>query len=91
MVVSAYLLLRLFALVQEDGISGVAAWAREIKLHILDIIYRRNSAYGYRTQARDKQSNTNESVVVVHEPETRSSERHDEDDVAIKVEAAQAD
>jgi len=82
--ISGYLLLRLFALVQEDGVSGVAAWACEIKSHIVNVTH--NSAYAYHTQAQDNQSDTNDSVVVVHEP--RSSDHNDESDHDVKVQAA---
>jgi hypothetical protein len=85
--ISGYLLFRLFALVQEEGASGVATWACEIKFHILNITHQRHNS-AYLTLARDNQSDTNESVVVVHEPETRSSDYHDEDGDDIKVEAA---
>lgn len=89
MVISGYILFRLFTLVQEEGVSGAATWGCEIKSHILNNTHQRhNPAYDYRTHARDNQSDTNESVVVVHEPETRSSDYHDEDGDDIKVEAA---
>jgi len=83
--VSGYLFLRLFALVQEDGVSGVAAWACEIKSHILNV-HRHNSANDYRAQAQDNQSDTNDSVVVVHEP--HSSDHNDESYHDVKVQAA---
>jgi hypothetical protein len=76
--ISGYLFLRLFALVQEDGVSGVAAWACEIKSHILNVTYHH--------KAQDNQPDTNGSVVVVHEP--RSSDHNDEKDHDVKVQAA---
>ncbi|KAF8807715.1 hypothetical protein BYT27DRAFT_7189808 [Phlegmacium glaucopus] len=80
MAISAYILLRLVVLVREDGVSGVSGWACEMKSHILN-----NSAYGYHAQAQDDRSESNESVVVVHEPEARSSDYHDESDYNVKV------
>ena len=89
MAVSGHLFFRLFTLVQEGGVSGIAAWAYEIKCHILNITHQcHDSSHGYHTQVRDNQSDTNESVVVVHEPETRSSDYHDKDDDNVKIQAA---
>ena len=63
MVISIYLLFRLFVLVRKDGATGVSGWACEIKSHI------HKSAYA---QAQDDRSDTNESVVVVHHDESDS-------------------
>jgi len=80
--ISGYYFLRLCALVQEDGVSGITAWVCEIKSHILNVTRRQN---GYRAQAQDNQSDANDSVFVVHEP--YSSDHNDESD-DIKVQAA---
>jgi hypothetical protein len=81
--ISGYLIFRLFALVQEDGVSGIATWACEIKSHILNVTPRHNSAH--RAQAQDNQLDTNDSFVL-HEP--RSSDHYDESDHDVKVQAA---
>ena len=75
--IALYLSLRLFTLVREGGVSGVSEWACEIKSHISNM--SQNSAYGCHTQSQDNRSDTNESVVVVHETEApiRSSDYHD--------------
>jgi hypothetical protein len=78
--ISGYFFLRLFALVQEDGLSGIPTWAFEIKSHLLNVTRRHNSAH--RVQAQD---DTNDSFAV-HEP--RSSDHNDESDRDIKVQAA---
>ena len=84
--ISGYIFLRLFVLVQKDGVSGVSAWACEIKSHILNVTHRYNTAYGFRAQAQNNQSDTNDSVVVVHE--ARSSDHNDERVHDVKVQAA---
>ena len=85
MAISGYFFLRLCALVQEDGVSGIATWTREMKSHILNTIRRQNSLHGHHAQAQDNQSDTNESVIVVHEP--RSLDHNDESD-DVKVQPA---
>ena len=82
MAISGYIFLRLCALVQEKGVSGITAWACEIKSHILNVTRRQN---GYRAQAQDNQFDANDSVFVVHEP--RSSDYNGKSD-DIKVQAA---
>jgi hypothetical protein len=81
--ISGYFFLRLFALVQQDGVSGIATWAYEIKSHILNVTRRHNSAH--RAQAQVNQPDTNDSFVV-HEP--HSSDHSDESDHDVKVQAA---
>lgn len=82
MAISGYSFFRLCALVQEGGVSGIAAWACEIKSHILNDTRHQN---GYHAHAQDDQSDTNDSVFVVHEP--RSSDHNDESN-DVKVQAA---
>jgi hypothetical protein len=71
--VAVYISFRLFVLVRESGVSGVSRWACEIKSHILNITNRRHNS-----------SDTNESVVVVHVPEARSLDHHDDYDVKVQ-------
>jgi hypothetical protein len=80
--ISGYTFLRLCALVKEGGVSGIRAWACEIKSYLLNGTPRQN---GYQAQAQNNQSDTNESVVVVHEP--RSLDHKDESD-DVQVQAA---
>ena len=81
MAISGYIFFRLCALIQENGVSGIGAWACEIKSHILNATRRENSAH-YHAQAQDNQSDTNDSVIVVHEP--RSSDHNDESHVKVQ-------
>lgn len=75
MAISAYISLRLFVLIREDGVAGVSGWACEMKSHILNITNQRHN-----TQTQGNRSDSNESAVVVHEPEARSPEYNDEND-----------
>jgi len=88
--ITLYLFLRLFALVREGGVSGVSEWACEIKSHLN---MGQNSAYGCHSQSPDNRSDTNESVVVVHENEAsnRSSDYHDYHDEDVYDVKAQED
>ena len=81
MAISGYFLLRLFALVQEDGVSGIAIWACEIKSHILNVTRRHNSAH--RAQANNH-PDTNDSFAV---HESHSSDHNDESVHDVKVQA----
>lgn len=69
MAISGYSFLRLCTLVQEGGVSGIAAWACEVKSHILNDTRHQNSSNGYHVQAQDNQSDANDSVFVVREPD----------------------
>ena len=62
--------------------SGITAWACEIKSHILNVTRRHNSAH--RAQVQDNQPDINDSFVV---REPRSSDDNDESDHDVKVEA----
>ena len=77
MAISGYFFLRFFALVQENGVSGIATWACEIKSHILNVTRHHNSAH--QVQAQDDINDVNEA---------RSSDHNDENDHEVKVQAA---